>query len=63
MKLREVLAMRHHGSSGELLNLNDSGTSFTVAAVQITSEKALFVVRNTAEYSTADKRKIEANSA
>ena len=38
MKLQEVLATRNHGSSGELLNLNDSGTSFTAAGVQITSE-------------------------
>ena len=30
--------MRNHGSSGELLNLNDSETSFTAAAVQIISE-------------------------
>ena len=32
------LNQQNHGSSGELLNLNDSGTSFTAAAVQITSK-------------------------
>ena len=30
--------MRNHGSSGKLLNLNDSETCFTVAAVQIANE-------------------------
>ena len=30
--------MQNHGSSGELLNVNDSGTSFTAGAEQITSK-------------------------
>ena len=35
---QEVLAMQNHRSSGELLNLNNSGTSFTAVAVQVTNK-------------------------
>ena len=44
--LQEVLATQNHGTSGELLNLNDSETSFTAAAVQITSE----IIRKTTRH-------------